>query len=136
MEFSLAQASFSAYEIERDQAVFPRIVVDARLSETLVRNRLLDGTNRDHFIRQLSKCLKRDDDGLVFIDYLGFMGQVLKCDRRAFLHLVAALFTRAQAKLIQAETQTRKRLQLGSLKEQPMKAVDHQVADIQVHSAE
>jgi len=46
------------------------------------------------------------------------------------------LFTPEQAKLIQVETQRRMRLQLASLKEQPMKAVDHQVANIQVHSAE
>jgi hypothetical protein len=79
----------SAYELERDQALFSRIVVDAGLFKTLEQNRLLDGTNYDQLIKQLSKCLKRDDDGVVFVDYLGFMGHVLENDRGAFLNLVA-----------------------------------------------
>jgi hypothetical protein len=45
------------------------------------------------------------------------------------------LFTPEQAKLIQAETQTRMRLQTASLKERPMGAVDHRVGP-KAHSAE
>jgi hypothetical protein len=44
-------------------------------------------------------------------------------------------FTPEQAKLIQAETQTRMRLQTASLRERPMGAVDHQ-AGPKAHSAE
>ncbi len=79
----------SAYELERDQALFPRIIVDPGLLETLEENQLFDMMNRRQLMRQLSKCLKRDDDGLVFVDYLGFMGHVLGNDRGAFLNLVA-----------------------------------------------
>ena len=45
-------------------------------------------------------------------------------------------FTPEQAKLIQAETKTRMRRQMGSLKEQPINAVDRQVTNIEVRSAE
>lgn len=45
-------------------------------------------------------------------------------------------FTPEQAKLIQAETLTRMRLQLASVKEQAMRAVDHQVTNIEVHPAD
>ena len=46
------------------------------------------------------------------------------------------LFTHEQAKLIRAETKTRTRRPMGSLKEQPLKADDQQVSNIQTHSAE
>jgi hypothetical protein len=79
----------SAYELEHDQALFSRIVVDTRLFDQLEDNELLDGINRDQLIKRLSNCLKRDDDGLIFVDYLGFMGSVLKSDRDAYPQFVA-----------------------------------------------
>ena len=79
----------TAYELERDQAIFPRIIIDEKLLETLEENGLLEGTNDKKLMKRLFKCLRRDDDGLVFIDYLGFMAHVLKSDAADFPQLVA-----------------------------------------------
>ena len=79
----------TAYELERDQAIFPRIIIDEKLLETLEENGLLEGTNDKKLMKRLFKCLRRDDDGLVFIDYLGFMAHVLKLDAADFPRLVA-----------------------------------------------
>lgn len=77
----------SAYDLEREQALFPRIIVDRKFFETLQKERLLTGTRVKQLTRRLTKCLKRDDDGLIFLDYLGFAGHISKFDQ-AFLRLL------------------------------------------------
>jgi hypothetical protein len=69
----------SAYELERDHAQFPRIIVDDRLL-TLIKSK---GS-----LKELSDCTRRDDDGLVFIDYLGLMQRSLNNDLKSFHRLV------------------------------------------------
>jgi hypothetical protein len=68
----------SAYELERKQAKYPRIVVDRRLIEALKSNRLLRRYDYDREMKILSYCIRLDDDGIPFIDYLGFMQKVLR----------------------------------------------------------
>jgi hypothetical protein len=69
----------SAYELERDHAKYSRIVVDNKLLESIKSRRSLKG---------LSDCIRLDDDGLVFVDYLGFMQTVLNNDRKSYDRLV------------------------------------------------
>lgn len=54
----------SAYELERDFAVYSRIVIDHELLKTL---------KTENSSKVLADCLRVDDDGHAFIDYLGFM---------------------------------------------------------------
>lgn len=78
----------SAYELERDHAEYPRIVVDDRLIEALKSNRLLRSHNYDLEIKFISDCIRLDDDGIVFIDYLGFMQIVLKYSQTDYCRLI------------------------------------------------
>jgi hypothetical protein len=61
----------SAYELEREQAQYPRIVVDPKLIEALKTNPLLRHHDYDEEMDYISKFIKRDDDGVIFIDCLG-----------------------------------------------------------------
>jgi hypothetical protein len=61
----------SAYELERDHAKYSRIIVD---------NQLLESIKSKRSLKVLSNCIRLDDDGLVFLDYLGFMQKVLNND--------------------------------------------------------
>jgi len=63
----------SAYELEREQAQFPRIVVDSDLIEALKTTPLLRAHPYKEEMEYISKFIKRDDDGVIFIDYLGGM---------------------------------------------------------------
>ena len=62
----------SAYELERDYAQYSRIILDDPVIG-LIKSK--------HSLRVLADCLRVDDDGLVFIDYLGFMRKVLNGER-------------------------------------------------------
>lgn len=63
----------SAYELEREQAQFPRIVVDSDLVEALKTTSLLRAHSYEEEMEYISKWIKRDDDGVIFVDYLGGM---------------------------------------------------------------
>jgi len=63
----------SAYDLEREQAQFPRIVVDSDLIDALKEFPLLRRHEYDEEMDYISKYIKRDDDGVIFIDYLGGM---------------------------------------------------------------
>jgi hypothetical protein len=78
----------SAYELERDHAQYPRIVVDDRLIEALKSNHLLRRHNYDKEMKALSDCIRLDDDGVIFIDYLGFMHKVLRTSQTSYRRLV------------------------------------------------
>ncbi len=70
----------SAYELERDQAKYPRIVVDEQLMKALRSDPLLKHRRRSYEeeLQFVSSAIRRDDDDVMFIDYLGFMQRVLK----------------------------------------------------------
>jgi hypothetical protein len=59
-----------AYELERDYARYPRIIVDARIFEILDRlpGAWLNGKREDK--RTLRRLLSKDRDGRLFVDYL------------------------------------------------------------------
>ena len=61
----------SAYELEREHAQFPRIVVDSALIELLKTSPMLMAHPYEEEMEYISKFVKRDDDGVIFIDYLG-----------------------------------------------------------------
>jgi hypothetical protein len=61
----------AAYELEHEEAQFPRIVVDSSLIEALSVAPLLRAHRYEEEMVYISKFIKRDDDGVVFIDYLG-----------------------------------------------------------------
>jgi hypothetical protein len=63
----------SAYEMEHNEAQFPRVVVDPDLVEALRDTPLLRAHGYDEEMEYISKYLRRDDDGVIFIDYLGGM---------------------------------------------------------------
>lgn len=63
----------AAYDLEREQAQFPRIVVESDLIEALKVTPLLTAHPYEEEIEYISKFIKRDDDGVVFIDYVGGM---------------------------------------------------------------
>ncbi|MGC2528704.1 MAG: hypothetical protein WA639_13215 [Candidatus Acidiferrum sp.] len=63
----------SAYELEREHAQFPRIIVDPDVFEALKEIPLLRAHGYGEEMEYISKFVKRDDDGLIFIDYLGGM---------------------------------------------------------------
>jgi hypothetical protein len=63
----------SAYELEQHHAQFPRIVVDPDLFEALKEVPLLRAHEYTEEMEYISKWVKRDDDGIIFIDYLGGM---------------------------------------------------------------
>lgn len=59
-----------AYELEKDYANYPRIIVDGRIFEVLdgIRGAWLNGKRADK--RELRKLIRKDSDGMLFIDYL------------------------------------------------------------------
>jgi hypothetical protein len=78
----------SAYELEREHAQFPRIVVDPNVIEALKQMPLLRAHEYSEEMEYISKFIKRDDDGIIFIDYLGGMqGEGEPEDYFAFLRV-------------------------------------------------
>jgi hypothetical protein len=69
----------SAYELERDYAQYSRIIVDGQL---------LDRFRSKHSLRALARYVRLDDDGLMFLDYLGVMQDALKNDQKSYYRLV------------------------------------------------
>src|SRR6267142_1263956 len=65
----------SAYELERDYAQYSRIIVD---------DRLLDMVKSKSSLKALAKCSRLDDDGVMFLDYLGFMKKALNEDQTSY----------------------------------------------------
>lgn len=65
-------AMVRAYEIETDEAVFPRIVVDAAAYQSFLEDeRLRKQDHRlDEELRYVDRLLRIDEDGKRFIDYL------------------------------------------------------------------
>lgn len=63
----------TAYELERERAQFPRIIVDPELIEALKVMPLLTAHPYEEEIKHISRFVKRDDDGVVFVDYVGAM---------------------------------------------------------------
>ncbi len=59
-----------AYELERDYARYPRIIIDARIFEVLdgLPGAWLNGKREDK--RTLRRLLRKDRDGRLFVDYL------------------------------------------------------------------
>jgi hypothetical protein len=80
----------SAYELERDQAKYPRIILDEQLMAALRSDHLLRHRHRDYGeeMKFVSSAIKRDDDDVIFIDYLGFMQTVLKNQKSSYHGLV------------------------------------------------
>lgn len=63
----------AAYELEREQAQFPRIVVSNDLIGALKNEPLLTSHPYEEEMKYINKFIKRDDDGVVFVDYVGAM---------------------------------------------------------------
>jgi hypothetical protein len=64
----------AAYDLEREQAQFPRIVIDPEVLRALKTTAsLMHHPRYEDEIKYISDVIKRDDDGVVFIDYLGTM---------------------------------------------------------------
>jgi hypothetical protein len=59
-----------AYELEHDHAFFPRIVVDKLLLRELRTNPALRHHDYKTEIKEIKSLIRRDDDGLFFVDYL------------------------------------------------------------------
>ncbi len=59
-----------AYELERDHAKYPRIIVDRRIFDVLdgIRGAWLNGKRADK--RTLRGLVRKDSDGSLFVDYL------------------------------------------------------------------
>lgn len=64
-------ALIAAYDLEREKAKYPRIILDPRLLEELKTNPHLRRHKYREEMEYLSPFLKTDGDGVVFIDYLG-----------------------------------------------------------------
>jgi hypothetical protein len=69
----------SAYETERNYAQYSRIIVDGKLLE-LIKSRTS--------LKALANLTRLDDDGLAFIDYLGFVQKTMNNDRSAYRGLL------------------------------------------------
>jgi hypothetical protein len=61
-----------AYELESKYALYPRIVIDPRVLRELEKNKLLRSSHNsiEDEIGTIRKLLRRDADGLWFVDYL------------------------------------------------------------------
>jgi hypothetical protein len=71
-------ALIAAYELESHFATYPRIVIDPKVFKELARDPLLKKGGHDLRTEKkyLSSLLKRDADGLYFVDYLkGMIGE-------------------------------------------------------------
>jgi len=64
-------ALISAYDLERESARFPRIVVDPTLLLEFKTNPLLQLTSYEHDAEYVWKYLRKDAEGFTFVDYLG-----------------------------------------------------------------
>lgn len=72
----------AAYDLEREQAQFPRIVIEPGLFDALKDSPLLRlHSTYEEEMKFISSFVKRDDDGVIFIDYLGGMQD--ECDHPA-----------------------------------------------------
>lgn len=69
----------SAYELERGYAQYSRIILDDPVIKLIKSKRSL---------KALADCTKLDDDGLAFIDYLGFMQKVLNKEHASYRRLI------------------------------------------------
>lgn len=59
-----------AYELEHDDAVVPRIVIDPRLFKQLKTNSALRHHDYKTEIKEIRTLIRKDSDGLLFVDYL------------------------------------------------------------------
>jgi hypothetical protein len=93
----------AAHDLEREQARFPRIVVESDLIEALKVTPLLTAHPYEEEIKYISQYIKRDDDGVVFIDYVGGMqGEAADpADWLEFLHAHKAFVEKNIAKFIE-----------------------------------
>jgi hypothetical protein len=64
-------ALIRAYDLEREYARSPRIILDPHLFDMIRQNPLLRAHDFESEALELNQLLKRDDSGLQFIDYLG-----------------------------------------------------------------
>lgn len=69
----------SAYELERDHAIFSRIVIS---------DEVLDAIQTKTSKEMLSNCIRADDDGSTFIDYLGFSYEALGNQQTSYERLL------------------------------------------------
>ena len=60
----------AAYKLEHDDAVFPRIVVDKALLKQVKTNPALRHHDYRSEIKEIRNLIRRDGDGLFFVDYL------------------------------------------------------------------
>src|ERR1700733_4242733 len=74
----------AAYHLDQEKAVFPRIVVDPAIFETLKKVPSMLVHPYEEEITYIFRLLKRDDDGVIFIDYLGSM----QSERRDYLEFL------------------------------------------------
>ena len=61
----------AAYDLERSYAQYPRIILAPELLQNVKENPLLRAHAYNEEMTYISDYIKRDDDGMVFIDYLG-----------------------------------------------------------------
>ena len=68
-----------AYYLETDVAQYPRIIVDPRLIHRMnsTEDFVADQHDHDQERSHIADCLKRDRDGIYFIDYLGLSASEL-----------------------------------------------------------
>ena len=65
-------ALIKAYDIEREEATFPRLVIDDALLEEFRRNPKLTQYGADEeATKELFSLLRTGEDGVVYVDYLG-----------------------------------------------------------------
>jgi hypothetical protein len=75
-----------AYDLERQQAKFPRIILDPVLLRELETNPVLRRHKYQEEMAYLSSFLTKDDDGFTFIDYL--KGMQTELDTNEFLEFL------------------------------------------------
>lgn len=63
-------ALIDAYEMEQSAAIYPRIVLDADIIETGIKNKASHNLPQ-HELESIMHLLKKDSDGMYYLDYLG-----------------------------------------------------------------
>jgi len=65
-------AMVDAYELESEKAIYPRIVISPKWMTALKSDKLMQSKNHTlkEELKYINKLIKKDDDGLYFIDYI------------------------------------------------------------------
>jgi len=61
----------SAYKLETQAAIFPRVILDESIQQLMMNESLRDGIVEDLMRLRVGNMFSRDNDGMYFVDYLG-----------------------------------------------------------------